>query len=71
MRADLHRLFDRGYVTVTPALELEVGNRLREDYDNGHSYYPLQGRRLVVPKAAAQRPDREFLAWHNEHVFRG
>lgn len=71
LRADLHRLFDTGYATVTPDLRLEVSPRLREDYHNGRSYYPLQGVRVQVPGTVAHRPDKAFLEWHNEHVFRG
>jgi putative restriction endonuclease len=71
LRADLHRLFDTGYVTVTPDLRLEIGHRLRDDYHNGRSYYPLQGAPVHVPAMASHRPDTTFLEWHNEHVFRG
>jgi len=71
LRADLHRLFDTGYVTVTPDLLLEVSSRLREDYKNGRSYYPLQGVRLGVPPTEAHQPEKQFLEWHNRHVFRG
>ncbi len=71
LRADLHRLFDTGYVTVTRDLQLEVSARLREDYHNGKTYYSLHGAQLQVPLAASLRPDREFLGWHNEHKFRG
>jgi putative restriction endonuclease len=71
LRADLHRLFDTGYITVTPDLRLEVGARLRDEYNNGRSYYPLHGARLQVPPAAPHRPNKEYLEWHNEHVFRG
>ena len=45
LRADLHRLFDQGYLTVTQDHVLEVSNRLRVDYQNGRSYYPLHGAR--------------------------
>lgn len=71
LRADLHRLFDTGYVTVTPALRLEVSGRLRDDYQNGRTYYPLHGKELQVPLAAGHRPEPQFLQWHNERVFRG
>ena len=71
LRADLHRLFDTGYATVTPDLRLEISARLREDYQNGRSYYPLHGGRLKVPTAALHRPDKTFLEWHNAYVFRG
>lgn len=70
LRADLHRLFDTGYVTVTPELRLEVSPRLRIDYSNGRSYYPLQGTHLSVPKHGGHHPNKEFLMWHNEHMFR-
>jgi putative restriction endonuclease len=71
LRADLHRLFDTGYVTVTPALRLEVSTRLRDDYKNGRSYYPLHGALLRVPDHESDRPDPRFLEWHNEHAYRG
>ena len=71
LRADLHRLFDTGYVTVTADLRLEVSGHLRKDYNNGRSYYPLQGAQLEVPGSAADRPEKSFLDWHNEQVFRG
>ena len=61
----------RVYITVTPELCLEVGTRLRDEYHNGRSYYPLHGARLHLPAATAHQPRREFLEWHNEHVFRG
>lgn len=69
LRADLHRLFDRGYLTVTPQLHLEVSSRLRTEFRNGHSYYPLQGRSIRLPRDVKAHPDPEYLLWHNEEVF--
>jgi len=34
LRADLHRLFEQGYLTVTPEYTLDVSDRLRYDYHN-------------------------------------
>lgn len=70
LRADLHRLFDTGYITVTPAQRLEVSPRLRADYQNGRTYYPLHGAEVRVPADISDRPDPEFLRYHNERVFR-
>jgi predicted restriction endonuclease len=70
LRADLHRLFDQGYVTITPEYRLEVSPRLKEDYRNGRSYYPLHGSSVSVPAAAADAPSVDFLRWHNERVYR-
>jgi putative restriction endonuclease len=71
LRADLHRLFDKGYVTVTSALQLDIGSRLKQDFRNGRSYYPLHGKQLHVPPDAKLRPAQEFLRWHNDSRFRG
>jgi len=70
LRRDLHRLFDLGYVTVTPDFTFLVGERLRVEYRNGRSYYELNGRRVHVPGQAEMRPAREALEWHNETVYR-
>jgi hypothetical protein len=70
LRADLHRLFDQGHVTITPEYRLEVSPRLKEDYRNGRSYYPLHGSSVSIPTAAADAPSVDFLRWHNERVYR-
>lgn len=69
-RADVHKLFDAGYVTVTPDAIFRVSPRLRRDWKNGRSYYPLDGKRLTLPRATIEHPDAELLRWHNEHVFK-
>lgn len=43
LRSDLHTLFDRGYVTVTPDLRVEVSHRIREEFQDGHEYYRRHG----------------------------
>jgi putative restriction endonuclease len=70
LRADLHRLFEQGYLTVTPKYTLEVSDRLRHDYHNGKSYYPLRGTQISIPATENERPTRDLLEWHNQHVFR-
>jgi HNH endonuclease len=71
LRRDLHRLFDRGYVTVTPEYAFKVGDRLRDEFKNGRSYYAVNGARIAVPRVASLSPDRELLAWHGREVFKG
>lgn len=71
LRSDFHRLFDRGYITVTPEYRIEVSRRLREEFENGHSYYPFQGRALGhLPDLDKDRPHKDLLIWHNENIFR-
>jgi len=69
LRADLHRLFDAGYVSVTPDLQFRVSDRLRADFSNGRSYYPLDRRPIATPTDARFAPDRERLALHFETRF--
>ncbi len=70
-RSDLHKLFNVGYVTVTPELRLLVSPRLKEEWENGREYYAYHGKPLqVYPHDGASRPGAEYLAWHNEHRYR-
>lgn len=69
-RSDVHRLFDRGYVTVTPDHHFLVSKRLKEDFDNGKTYYAFDGQPIRLPESPSERPDRSLLRWHNENVFR-
>jgi putative restriction endonuclease len=70
LRRDLHRLFDLGYVTIRPDHRLAVSSALREDYENGRTYYALDGRTILLPERSSDRPSREFLEWHGDEVFR-
>lgn len=69
LRRDLHRLFDLGYVSARPNGEFIVSPRLRTEFDNGHTYYALAGRRLLDPADPAARPAVDLLSWHSEAVF--
>ena len=71
LRSDVHRLFDSGYITVTPGYHIEVSRRLKEEFENGRYYYPFHGRMLHhLPSNPADHPLQELLTWHNENVFR-
>ncbi len=72
LRSDLHKLFDLGYVTVTPTLTLEVSSRLKAEWENGREYYAYHGKVLRnLPADGGHIPDRQFLQWHNENTFKG
>ncbi len=71
MRRDLHALFDRGYLTVTPSLEIEVSRRIREEFENGRDYYRLHGLPVRPPGKIIDRPSAAHLRWHNENVYLG
>lgn len=75
IRTDLHRLFDEGYVTVTPEYQFEVGRALKDEYDNGRVYYALRdelhGTRIRLPDRTEHWPERSALEWHAREVFKG
>ncbi|WP_160050535.1 HNH endonuclease [Nocardiopsis sp. FR4] len=70
LRADVHRLFDQGYLAVSPELTVQVSPRLY-----GHpspaagEYTALEGRSITLPPRKADHPSRDALAWHRERVF--
>ena len=72
LRRDIHRLFDLGYVTVTPKDHLfKVSKRLEQDYGNGKIYYGFDDKPINVPVLDAQKPDEKALAWHSNNLYLG
>jgi putative restriction endonuclease len=69
LRRDLHALFDRGYLTVSPEMDVVVSKRLKDEFHNGEEYLAMTGHRLLAPTRPADRPNPEFLDWHNQHRF--
>ena len=72
LRSDIHTLYDRGYLTITPKLIVEVSHRLHEDFGNGKVYYQYHGKPLqIIPFEKNMRPAMEYLEWHNENRYLG
>ncbi|GAB4277155.1 MAG: hypothetical protein Kow0056_08360 [Coriobacteriia bacterium] len=70
LRCDIHRLFDQGYVGISPEYTFMVSDALREDYHNGRSYCGFEGERIHLPEDQTLWPDREALDWHSREVFK-
>ena len=71
LRSDVHRLFDAGYMTVTPDYQVHVSQRLRDDFHNGEQHLRLNGSTIWVPTNERHRPKRELLEWHADTKYRG
>lgn len=70
LRADFHRLFDAGLVSVTPDMTIRVSPRIREAWFNGKAYYRMDGQPLTVtPTRPEYRPDPDRLQWHLKNRF--
>ena len=72
LRADLHKLFDSGYVTVTLDYRVEVSGRIHEEFENGKDYYRHHGKPLaLLPEKRVDLPGVQYLDWHNRNVYSG
>lgn len=72
LRQDIHTLFDRGYLTISEDLHVEVSKRIKGDFGNGREYYSFHGRQLLeLPDNLQERPSSQFIRWHNENVYLG
>lgn len=70
LRADFHRLFDVGLVSVTQDLRIKISPRIREAWFNGKVYYRLNDQPLsVLPDLPAHQPDPDRLGWHFKNCF--
>jgi HNH endonuclease len=70
LRSDLHRLFDLGYLTIDPdERRVVVSKRIREEFHNGHEYYPLHGKRILTPADEKLAPAQNHLLYHATHIF--
>lgn len=70
LRADFHRLFDAGLVSVTPDLKIKISKRIKEEWFNGQAYYRLDSKPLsVVPVHPSMQPDPDCLDWHYRNKF--
>ena len=73
LRADLHQLFDRGYITMSPdrdTYRIKVSPRIRKEFSNGREYYALDGQSLSVLPDHPFRPAKEYVDFHNSRIFK-
>ncbi len=59
-RSDIHRLFDAGYVTVTPDYKFQASRKLKDDFDNGEEYFRLDGSNIWLPSPPTLNPTASF-----------
>jgi putative restriction endonuclease len=72
LRTDVHRLYDRGYLSIDPDLRLRVSPQLRAHGWNGVEFYEREesGFQIAPPEDPQLSPSRDALAWHYETKFR-
>lgn len=70
LRADVHKMFDTGYLSVDRDLKLRVSPLLREEFGNGDEFYARAGEPIRLPRRREARPNPQFLEWHGDVVFK-
>jgi putative restriction endonuclease len=71
LRRDIHSLFDRGYVTISPDHRFLVSRRIKDEFENGRHYYAMHGSHVAVPNERDSWPRVDLLTWHNDQKFLG
>jgi len=69
LRSDVHRMFDRGLVSIDSDYRLRVSSSLRTQFGNGDEFYEREGSVIVMPREERLRPNRELLDWHLQQKF--
>lgn len=67
---NLHRAFDRGFVSVDEDYRVLVSSHIDEDRSHPYSLKSLEGRPILLPSTAQYQPAQENLVWHREKVFK-
>lgn len=65
------RAFDKGFITVTPEYKVKISNYFA-DYGNeeivSEMFSKYNNQKIILPDKFS--PDKEFLSYHNEKIFR-
>ena len=65
LRADFHKLFDEGLITITPDYKVLVSKKLDSDY-----YQQYQQQKIYLPVDDIFYPEPKVLEFHNQYIFR-
>jgi putative restriction endonuclease len=71
LRKDIHSVFDAGYATIDTGYKFVVSKKVKEVFNNGEEYRRLHNKMLHLPNLKADRPNLDFLRWHNSERFLG
>jgi putative restriction endonuclease len=72
LRSDIHKLFDKGYMTITQDYKIEVSKRIKQEFENGREYYRYHGNSLLtLPNRDIDKPSNQFIEWHNQNLYKG
>ncbi|WP_419923848.1 phosphorothioated DNA-binding restriction endonuclease [Candidatus Poriferisocius sp.] len=65
-----HRLFDRGVLGISPDLRVVVSQDFNGRGMSAQLVIELANQQITPPQAPDQRPDEQYIVWHQEQVFK-
>lgn len=63
--------FDRGLIALTSDYKIIVHDLIKQHISNSHiktDFVDIEGKSITLPEK--NLPDRKFLQWHREHIFK-
>ena len=62
--------FDRGYITISFDYKIIVSQKLLDDSSSNQKYFaPINEQNILLPSRFL--PDRQFIEYHNDVIFKG
>jgi hypothetical protein len=71
-KIDSYRRKENRLNIISPDYHIEVSQRIKEQFENGRDYYKFHGNQMVtLPSLSHQKPNIEFIDWHNSNIYKG
>ncbi len=67
---NMHRVFDRGLISISTDYKILVSQQIYEDEGHGYSLGRLKNKIIALPQTKQYWPSKESLEWHREKVFK-
>jgi putative restriction endonuclease len=67
---NLHRVFDRGLVSIDNDYKILISNHITENENHSYSLKALKGRKIGLPFGNQHFPSLENLEWHRARIFK-
>lgn len=67
---NMHRVFDRGLLSISTDYKILVSPHIYEDEEHGYSLGKLRNRIITLPQTWQYWPSQENLEWHRGNIFK-
>lgn len=64
----MDKAFDQGYITISTDFKVIISKKVKKDKYLDQELSKFNGNKIDFPSKKA--PDKEFLEWHKEHIFK-